>query len=76
VTTVHWYGSPVFDSPEFTVLRYSDHIVIGQTTIPIVLQDERSLVAKTPEMTFSVSDSTWTFNGIAGLGSGSWTKQE
>jgi len=72
---VHWYGSPVFDSPDFAVLRYPDRIVIGQTTIPIVLQDERSLVAKTQDATFSVVDSNWIFNGIAGQGSGSWTKQ-
>jgi len=76
VATVHWYDTPVFDSPDFEVLRYSDRIVIGTTTIPIVVQDERSLVAKTPEMTFSVSDSNWIFNGVAGQGSGSWTKQE
>ena len=75
VATVHWYGSPVFDSPDFEVLRYPDRIVIGQTTIPIVLQDERSLVAKTQDATFSVVDSNWIFNGIAGQGSGSWTKQ-
>src|SRR6185295_6875385 len=75
VAMVHWYGSPVFDSPDFQVLRYSDRIVIGQTTIPIALQDERGLVAKTPEMTFSVVDSNWIFNGVAGQGSGSWTKQ-
>lgn len=75
VATVHWYGSPVFDSPDFEVLRYSDRIVIGQTTIPIVVQDERSLIAKTQEATFSVADSNWTFNGIAGQGSGTWSKQ-
>lgn len=75
VATVHWYGSPVFDSPDFLVLRYSDRIVIGDTTIPILIQDERSLVAKTPEMTFSVTDSNWIFNGVAGQGSGSLTKQ-
>jgi hypothetical protein len=40
-----------------------------------MLQDDRSLLAKTPEMTFSVTDSNWTFNGIAGQGSGNWTKQ-
>jgi|SRR5262245_7943666 len=76
VAIAHWYGSPVFGSPDFEVLRYSDRIVIGETTIPIVVQDERSLVAKTPEMTFSVVDSNWTFNGIAGQASGSWTKVE
>jgi hypothetical protein len=75
VATVQWYGSPVFASPDFEVLRYSDRIVIGQTTIPIVLQDERSLVAKTQDATFSVVDSSWIFNGVAGQGSGSWTKQ-
>ena len=75
VANVHWYGSPVFDSPDFEVLRYSDRIVIGQTTIPIVVQDERSLIAKTQEATFSVADSNWTFNGIAGQGSGTWSKQ-
>jgi len=72
---VHWYSDPVFSSPDFEVLRYTDHIVIGSSTIPIVLQDDRSLVARTSEMTFSVVDSGWIFNGIAGQGSGSWTKQ-
>jgi len=75
VASVHWYGAPVFDSPDFEVLRYEDRIMIGSTTIPIVLQDERSLMARTTEMTFSVVDSNWIFNGVAGQGSGTWVKQ-
>jgi hypothetical protein len=75
VATVHWYGDPVFDTPDFEVVRYADRLVIGTTTIPIVLQDERSLVARTSEMSFSVVQSNWIFNGIAGQGSGSWSKQ-
>ncbi len=73
---MNWYGTPVFDSPDFEVLRYQDRIVVGSTTIPIVLQDERSLFARTSEMSFSVVDSNWIFNGIAGQGSGTWAKQE
>ena len=65
----------MFDTPDFEVVRYADRLVIGKTTIPIVLQDERSLFARTPEMSFSVVDSNWIFNGIAGQGSGSWAKQ-
>jgi hypothetical protein len=76
VASVNWYGTPVFDSPDFEVLRYQDRIVVGSTTIPIVLQDERSLFARTSEMSFSVVDSNWIFNGIAGQGSGTWAKQE
>ena len=76
VTTVHWYGTPVFSSPDFEVLRYADRIVVGSATIPIMLQDEQSFVARTSEMSFSVTDSGWIFNGIAGQGSGSLSKQE
>ena len=75
VATVHWYGDPVFDTPDFEVVRYADRLVIGKTTIPIVLQDERSLFARSSEMSFSVVDSNWIFNGVAGQGSGSWSKQ-
>ncbi len=75
VESVHWYGTPVFTSPTFEIVRYSDRITIGSVTLPILLQDERSLTARTSEMSFSVQDSHWLFNGVPGSGSGTWAKQ-
>jgi len=44
-------------------------------TLPIVLQDDRSVFARTSDMSFSAVDGGWNFNGIAGQGSGTWNKQ-
>jgi hypothetical protein len=76
VDSSHWYGTPLFTSPDIEVLRYADRIVFGSLTLPIVLQDDRSLVAQTREMTFSAVESRWELNGIAGQASGVWTRQE
>ncbi len=75
VIAVHWYDQPLFGSPKFEVVRYGDHLVVDDVSIPIVLQDERSFIARTSEMSFSVVDSDWTFNGLAGSGSGTLSKQ-
>jgi hypothetical protein len=64
----------VFPSPTFEVTRYADRIVLGSVSVPIVYQDDRSLIARTSEMTFSVADSAWTFNGVAGQASGTLAK--
>jgi hypothetical protein len=64
----------VFTSPTFEVTRYADRIVLGSVSVPIVYQDDRSLIARTPEMTFSVVDAGWTFNGLAGTASGTLSK--
>jgi len=76
VKTVYWYGPPLFTSEDFEIVRYNDRIVLGLMTLPIVSQDDRSVIARTPEMTFSAVESTWSFNGIAGQGSGVWTKHD
>jgi hypothetical protein len=76
VDSIHWYGTPLFTSSDIEVLRYADRIVLGSLTLPIVLQDDRSVVARTSEMTFSAVESRWELNGIAGQGSGVWTRQE
>jgi hypothetical protein len=76
VETVHWYGTPVFTSPDIVILRYPDRIMLGSLTLPIVMQDDRRVVARTAEMSFSAVDSQWSFNGIAGQGAGVWAKQE
>jgi hypothetical protein len=75
VKTVSWYGPPLFTSEDIEIVRYKDRIVFGSMTLPIVFQDDRSVIARTPEMTFSAVDSTWSFNGLAGQGSGTWTKK-
>lgn len=75
VNAVHWYDQPLFDSPKFEVVRYDDHLVVGSVTIPIMFQDERSIIARTSEMSFSVVDSNWAFNGLAGTGSGTLSQQ-
>ena len=75
VNAVHWYDQPLFDSPKFEVVRYDDHLVVGSVTIPIMFQDERSIIARTSEMSFSVVDSNWAFNGLAGTGSGTLSRQ-
>jgi len=72
---VQWYGTPLFTSADFEILRYKDRIVIGSVTLPIVLQDDRSVFARTSDMSFSAVDGGWNFNGIAGQGSGTWNKQ-
>jgi hypothetical protein len=74
VDVVKWYGEPVFTSPTFEVVRYADRIVLGSVSLPIVFQDARSLNARTSEMSFSVVDASWTFNGVAGTGSGTLSK--
>jgi hypothetical protein len=74
VDTVHWYGTPLFTSNDIEILRYPDRIVLGSLTLPIVVQDELSVVARTRDMSFSAVESSWSFNGIAGQGSGVWTK--
>ena len=72
---VHWYRTPLFTGTEIEILRYPDRIVFGGVTLPIVLEDDRSVVARDADLTFSAVDSGWTFNGIAGQGSGVWVKQ-
>src|SRR5262249_32674658 len=47
--TVHWYGTPLFTSADFEILRYKDRIVLGSVTLPIVLQDDRSVFARTSD---------------------------
>ncbi|MGH9411072.1 MAG: hypothetical protein ACRD1V_16640 [Vicinamibacterales bacterium] len=78
VTSVHWYGAPLFPSPAFTVTRYADHIHFEESGVdlPIVTQhaplsgdfsagDSRGVGL------FSILNGTlWTFSGSAGLGSG------
>ena len=76
VETVHWYGTPLFTSPDIEILRFPDRIVLGSLTLPIVVQDDGRVVARTPEMSFSAVDSQWSFNGIAGQGAGVWVRQE
>jgi hypothetical protein len=73
VETVHWYGTPLFSSIDIEIRRYADRIVIESLTLPIVVQDDRSVLARSRDMSFSASDSRWSFNGIAGQGSGVWT---
>lgn len=73
--TVQWYGTPLFAAADFEILRYKDRIVLGSVTLPIVAQDERSVFARTPDMTFSAVDAAWNFNGIAGQAAGSWKQQ-
>ncbi len=75
VETVHWYGTPLFTTPDIEILRFPDRIVLGSLTLPIVVQDDRSVTARTREMSFSAVDSQWSFNGIAGQGAGVWAKQ-
>lgn len=74
VDTVQWYGTPLFSSADFEILRYKDRIVLGSMTVPIVVQDDRSVFARTSDMTFSAVDEAWSFNGIAGQGAGTWKK--
>jgi hypothetical protein len=64
----------VFTSPTFDVTRYADRIVLGSVSVPIVYQDDRSLIARTSEMTFSVADASWTFSGLAGQAAGTLAK--
>lgn len=75
VDSVHWYGTPLFTSEDIEILRYADRIVLGSMTLPIVHEDERSVIARTSEMTFSAVDANWTINGTAGQGSGTWKKR-
>lgn len=72
VDTVQWYGTPLFTSADIEILRYKDRIVLGSMSLPIVQQDEQTVIARTKDMTFSAVDGTWSFNGIAGQGAGTW----
>ena len=76
VDSAHWVGTPLFASDEIEILRYPDRIVFGSLTLPILLQDDRRVIARTKDMSFSAVDSEWSFNGLAGQGSGRWVKQE
>ena len=71
---MHWYGTPLFPSPTFDVMRYDDRLVIGSTTLPILYQDDRSVIARTSEMSFSIVYTVWAFNGLPGVGSGTLSK--
>jgi hypothetical protein len=75
VDDAQWYGKPLFTGTEIEILRYTDRIVFGGLTLPIVLEDDRSVVARSGDMSFSAVDAAWSFNGKAGQGSGVWTKQ-
>lgn len=70
VDNAHWYGAPLLP-PTFSIRMVDGRLLCGDLTIPIVLQDDRSIVARTSEMTFSITGTAWTFNGIAGQASGS-----
>jgi type IV secretory pathway VirB10-like protein len=74
VDSAQWFSTPAFTSPTFEVTRYADRIVFGSASVPIVYQDDRSFIARTSEMTFSVADATWTFNGVAGQAAGTLAK--
>src|SRR6185503_5855963 len=76
VKTITWYGPPLFTTEDIEILRYDDRIVLGSISLPIVVQDDQRVIARTPEMTFSAVESTWSLNGIAGQGSGTWTKRQ
>jgi hypothetical protein len=73
VDSIHWYGDPLFGDT-FELTRYADRITFVGITLPIVQQDERNFIARNKEMTFSVVESTWTFNGLAGTGSGTLSR--
>jgi hypothetical protein len=73
VETMHWYKEPLFGQT-FELTRYSNRIVFGSVSLPIVAQDDRAFTARNAEMTFSVVGSSWTFNGLAGTGSGSLSR--
>ena len=70
VYVMQWYGEPVFTSPTFEVVRYANRIEFGTVSLPILVQDDRTLVARTAEMRFSIVDNGWSFDGIPGTGSG------
>src|SRR4051812_40631757 len=74
VDTAHWYGAPLFPSPTFEVSRYADRVVLGTLTVPIVYQDDRNVIARTSEMSFSVVDSDWTFNSTSGTAAGTLSR--
>lgn len=79
VSMVHWYTTPLFPSPTFTITRYTDHIHIEESGIdlPIVsqkapLSGDFSAGDPKGQGLFNVIDgSMWTFSGGAGQGSGS-----
>lgn len=71
----HWYGKPLFTSPTFEVTRYADRIVLGSISLPILYQDDRSLIARTNEMNLSVVSDDWTFTGVAGMAAGTWSSR-
>jgi hypothetical protein len=71
----HWFGEPLFTSPTFDVTRYADRIVLGSVSVPILYQDDGKLIARTSEITFSVVNDEWTFNGVAGQATGRLVKQ-
>ena len=75
VDYAHWFGEPLFASPKFDITRYADRIVLGTVSVPILFQDDHKLIARTSEMTFSVVDDDWTFNGVAGQATGRLSKQ-
>jgi hypothetical protein len=68
VQSAHWYGVPPLFPSTFDVERFTDHVKIGTLDLPIVSQDAKSWIAMDAArtMTWSVVNSSWTFNGIAG----------
>lgn len=81
MTNVHWYRTPLFPSPTFTVTRYADHIHFDESGVdlPIVSQQtpltgDFSAGDARGVGVFSTTNGTmWSFSGTSGLGSGSIT---
>jgi hypothetical protein len=75
VYVMQWYDDPVFTSPTFEVVRFADHIEFGTVSLPILAQDDRTLIARTTQMRFSIVDNGWSFDGVPGTGSGTLSKR-
>lgn len=65
VQNAHWYQAPLFGGT-VSVSRYPDRIVFGSLSLSISFEEGAMLVAKTPELTLSITGTTWSFNGVAG----------
>ncbi len=71
VTFVHWYGAPVFATPQFEIRKYADHVQIGTLTLPVVVGDDAAFVAVARgTASLEVYTGRWTFTGIAGIADG------
>ena len=83
VSDAHWYSTPLFPSPTFTITRYADHIHIQESGIDLPIVSQNAPLAgdfsagdpKGAGLLSTMNGNMWTFHGGAGMAEGSLATQ-